>query len=286
MLTQVQGGAGDTHRGGRSVLIARFSSGFRVVYKPRSLAVDVHFQELLAWLNARGDHPPFRTLNVLDRGSHGWVEFVAANGCTTPEEVHRFYQRQGGYLAMLYALEATDFHLENLIASGEHPVLIDLESLFHPRSENRDLDGVDRTTVETMAYSVMRVGLLPQRLWTNAESEGVELSGLGAHPGQLTPQAVPYWEGAGTDEMRLARKRMEMPGSLNRPHLDGAEINVLDHVESITSGFTAIYQLLLEHRAELLAEGGPLACFADDEVRVILRATQYLCLVAPGEFSP
>ena len=139
VLTQVRGGAGDTHRGGRAVLIAGFSSGFRVVYKPRSLAVDVHFQEILAWLNARGDHPPFRTLNVLERGSHGWVEFVPANGCTTPEEVQRFYQRQGGYLAILYALEATDFHFENLIASGEHPVLIDLESLFHPRSRKQRL---------------------------------------------------------------------------------------------------------------------------------------------------
>src|SRR4029450_11524225 len=49
VLIEVQGGAGDSHRGGRSVLIAKFSSGFRVVYKPKSLAVDVHLQELLAW---------------------------------------------------------------------------------------------------------------------------------------------------------------------------------------------------------------------------------------------
>ena len=132
----------------------------------------------------------------------------------------------------------------------------------------------------------MRVGLLPQRLWANAESEGVELSGLGGLPGQLTPQAAPYWEGAGTDEMRLARKRMEMPGCLNRPALDGAEINVLDHVESVTSGFTTIYQLLLEHRAELLADGGPLACFADDEVRVVLRATNTYALLLQESFHP
>jgi len=137
-----------------------------------------------------------------------------------------------------------------------------------------------------MAYSVMRVGLLPQRRWADAESEGVELSGLGALPGQLTPRGVPYWEGAGTDEMRLARKRMEMPGAQNRPNLDGAEINVLDHVESIASGFTAIYQLLLKHRAELLADAGPLARFADDEVRVILRATRTYALLLQESFHP
>src|SRR5262249_9181522 len=150
LLAQVEGGVGDSHRGGRSVLIAKFSSGFQVVYKPKALAVDVHFQELLTWLNERGTHPPFRTLKVLDRGTYGWVEFVAAGGCTSADEVRRFYQRQGGYLALLYALEATDFHFENLIAAGEHPVLIDLEALFHPRLPRLDAAQADRLAGDRM----------------------------------------------------------------------------------------------------------------------------------------
>src|SRR5262249_28102304 len=91
MLTEVKG-AGDTHRGG-SVRIVTFSSGLRLVYKPRSLAIEGQFQELLAWLNQRGDHPPFRTLKILDGGQHGWSEWVAAEGCQTPAEVQRFYER-------------------------------------------------------------------------------------------------------------------------------------------------------------------------------------------------
>jgi hypothetical protein len=46
--------AGDSHRGGRSVMIARCRSGFEVIYKPKSLAVDQHFQQLLGWLKERG----------------------------------------------------------------------------------------------------------------------------------------------------------------------------------------------------------------------------------------
>src|SRR5262249_51329701 len=61
---------GDHHRDGRSVLLLTFRSGFRLVYKPKSLAIDSHFQELLHWLNARGAQPPFQTLTVLDRGSY------------------------------------------------------------------------------------------------------------------------------------------------------------------------------------------------------------------------
>ncbi len=120
VLIEIQQGAGDTHRGGHSVTILTWSSGFRLVYKPRAMTTDIHFQELLTWLNTRGQQPAFRTLTIIDKQEYGWSEFVPASDCTSREEVERFYQRQGGYLALLYALEATDFHAENLIASGEH----------------------------------------------------------------------------------------------------------------------------------------------------------------------
>lgn len=285
LLVQVNG-MGDKHCGGRSVLIARFRSGFQAVYKPRSLAVDVHFQELLIWLNSRGDHPPFRSLKILARGSYGWVEFVAAKSCTCADEVRRFYERQGGYLALLYALEATDFHSENLIAAGEHPVLLDLEALFHSHVKGIDTQEADLIASTAITYSVMRVGLLPQRRWSNAESEGIDLSGLGAVSGQLTPQPIPYWEGAGTDEMRLARKRVAMKGTKNRPTLNDTEVNVLDYAEAIAVGFSSIYQLLVEHRGELLSSNGPLECFAKDEVRTILRSTRTYGLLLRESFHP
>jgi type 2 lantibiotic biosynthesis protein LanM len=286
LLVELHGGAGDSHRGGRSVLIAKFSSGFQLVYKPRSLAVDVHFQELLTWINDCGAHPPFRTLKVLDRSNYGWVEFVAAFGCTTAEEIQRFYERQGGYLALLYALEATDFHYENLIAAGEHPVLIDLESLFHPHIGGVDITKSDLVANQRMAYSVLSVGLLPMRLWSNAEYEGIDVSGLGKTEGQLTPNRVPYWEAAGTDEMRLKRERMKMAGNQNRPTLDGTEVNLLVYTEAITTGFTNIYELLLKHRDELLSKDGLLAHFAEDEVRVVLRATRTYASLLQESFHP
>jgi lantibiotic modifying enzyme len=268
------------------VLVARFASGLQVAYQPKSLAVDVHFQELLAWLNERGDHPRFRTLRVLDRGHYGWVEFVAAAGCNTAEEVRRFYERQGGYLALLYALEATDFHFENLIAAGEHPVLIDLEALFHPRLGGAGASGAEGPANAAMAHSVLRVGLLPLRLWADAGTDGIDLSGLGGAAGQLTPDRVPQWDGAGTDEMRVVRRRVALPGGRHRPSLGGAEVNVREHAADLIAGFTSVYRLLVRHRDALLAEGGPLARFAGDEVRVVLRPTRTYGLLLHESYHP
>ncbi|MEQ9482050.1 type 2 lanthipeptide synthetase LanM family protein [Coleofasciculus sp. F4-SAH-05] len=286
VLVQLDTGAGDKHRGGRSVIIAKFSSGFEIVYKPKSLAIDVHFQELLTWLNERGNHPPFRTLNVINRHTYGWVEFVHTQACNSPAAVERFYQRQGGYLALLYAVGATDFHHENLIAVGEDPVLIDLESLFHPESEEFDTQKSLVVASKRIVDSVLRVGLLPQRIWANRESEGVDISGLGGAAGQMTPNPVPSWVGMGTDEMRLTKQRKAMPGSQNRPSLNHTEVNVLDYTDAIATGFTEVYQLLLNHRDELLSDNGILARFAEDEVRVILRPTQTYGLILQDSFHP
>lgn len=273
-ITEIKGGAGDSHRQGRSVIVVKFSSGFQVVYKPRSLAVDIQFQNLLTWLNERGDHPPFRTLNILNRKTHGWVEFVKAQDCSSEEEIARFYERQGGYLALLYALQAVDFHFENLIASGEHPVLIDLESLFHQQSAEFESKYSEQIAWDHFNRSVLRVGLLPQRIWFSADYEGIDVSGLGGTAGQLSPQPVPFWESTGTDQMHIARKRVTMPGGQNRPTCAGDEVNLLNFSESLVQGFASVYHTLLRHRGELLAEDGPLAGFGDVEVRVILRPTK------------
>jgi type 2 lantibiotic biosynthesis protein LanM len=283
LIVGIEAGAGDTHRNGRSVMIATFSTGARVVYKPRSLAVDVHFQQLLAWLNECGAEPRFRILKYVNRSDHGWVEFVHAHPCGSPDEVSRFYQRQGGYLAILYALEASDFHCENLIAAGEHPVLIDLEALFHPRLNELKPKGAGEIAAADLCYSALRVGLLPVNFLPDDAGNGPDVSGLGSAAGKLSPEAVPCWEDAGTDSMRLVRKRVTMSGSANRPSVKGQEVDALDYAGQIAAGFESTYLLLLRHRAELKAK---LAAFSNDEVRVIVRATQTYGRVLRESFHP
>ena len=260
-LCGIDGETGDLHRQGRCVVIARFASGLRVVYKPKPLAVDRHFQELLAWLNERGADPAFRTLRILDRGGHGWEEHVAAAPCAAAIEVERFYRRIGGYLALLYLVDATDLHLENLIAAGEQPMLVDLESLFHARAHRR----FPLQKGSPLEPSVLRTGLLPQRRQAASGAQAPDISGLFGGAGQLSAEPLPHWVAAGTDGMRLARDPLRLPGGSNQPRLAGAEVDLLDH------------------REELLAADGPLAAFAGDPVRVLLRPTMvYARLLTEG----
>src|SRR5215472_3527217 len=275
---------GDRHRGGRCVMIATFSSGSKLVYKPKSMAVDEHFQDLLHWINERGSHPALRGLRVLNRGSHGWSEFVSSDTCSSLEELRGFFQRQGAYLALLYVLEATDFHSENLIAAGEHPVLVDLEAIFHPRlqtsSEPEDGDA------SALAHSVLRVGLLPWQTYHGDHSPGIDISGLGGTAGQLTPYKVACWEKAGTDEMKLSRRRIPLQAGGNLPSLNDNPVTAREYGSEIEAGFTTLYQLLMKHRDELLSPDGPLQRFANDEVRAIFRPTTTYSVLLNESFHP
>lgn len=284
-LVGLEGGQGDRHCGGRSVVIACFNSGLRIVYKPRSLAVEEHFQKLLGWINERNWEPAFRTVALLNRDSYGWVEYVEPRDCESPEQVCAFYERQGGYLALLYSLRATDFHYENVIAAGEHPVLVDLESLFHP-DLRLPAPNIELAASREIASSVLWVGLLPQQMFARAGSDGVDVSGLGAREGQLSPQAVPVWQEEGTSEMRLIRKHVKMPSGRHRPTLNGAPADTLSYMDSIATGFERMYRLILGHREAFLAPAGPLSWFTDDEVRVVFRPTRAYAILLQEGFHP
>src|SRR4029453_16005835 len=111
-------------------------------------------------VNRRMAGPPFPRLAVLDRGGHGWVEFAEHADCHSADEVRRFYERHGGYLALLYMLNGTDMHCENVLARSEDPIIVDLEALFHPVLRC-DADGSDGPASDDLRRSVVRAGLLP-----------------------------------------------------------------------------------------------------------------------------
>src|SRR5262249_25496230 len=139
-----------------------------------------------------------------------------------------FYRRQGSWLALLHALGATDVHYENVVAAGEHPVPVDLETLFHPRAPELELANPrQRLARGALARSVPRVGLLPNRI---GEGPGAALGGLSGAGGQETPDELVAWENAGTDELCATRRHARLPEAHNRPVLDGAPAAADEHV--------------------------------------------------------
>ncbi|MEH1163874.1 type 2 lanthipeptide synthetase LanM family protein [Micromonospora sp. CPCC 205539] len=253
-LTGIQE-TGDPHRDGRRVLVATFDSGLRLVYKPRPVAVEARFQHLLAWLDARG--ADLHTFTVLPRGEHGWAEYVDTRAPATSAGHRRFARRFGAMLALLQAVGATDCHQENVLVHGEHPVLVDLETVFTPSV----VRSASARGGDVIADSVLAVGLLPRA------DEAAGPAGDGCN--------CSAWQAEGTDEMRLcAPGHHHAEGAAHDPGVAPPVTDVAMHLSQVVDGFEAMYRLLTAVREELLAPDGPIAAFAADEIRVVLRPTR------------
>lgn len=290
VLTDLDLGAGDSHRQGRSVIKLTFSSGLRLIYKPRPLALDVHFNQMLTWLNEKLDNnykdfPLFHGIKVIDCGEYGWCEFVHGCECDSLEAVERFYLRQGGYLALLYLLDATDFHSENLIADGEYPMLVDLEACFHPRVEDLFEIHAD-PAMRVWANSVMRTGLLPQRVDGSHDGKpGYDNSGLGARLGQIVSKPISIMMQIGTDEMHVESVTGATPvTNSNAPMLMGRRLEPMPYLAQVCNGFETIYRVIMKYRDEFLS--GPLPTFRQDSIRVILVATNDYDRILRASFHP
>ncbi|GIG61336.1 lanthionine synthetase [Longispora fulva] len=282
-LVAVEVSAGDGHEGGRSVAILRCESGARVVYKPRPMAVHRHFTEVVHWLNALLPEPGLRPVAAVEGRGYGWSEFVPAEPCAAPDDLDLFYRRQGVLLALLYALDGTDIHYENLIAHGAHPVLIDVETLFHPVLK-QDSDSDHDPAAQALYSSVHRVALLPRIYVTDA---GVlDISGLGGDRGAVSPFDSVDWDAAGTDEMRLTRRPRVFRGSHNRPTLHGLDAVPEEFTGALLAGFRAGYDTIVAHREDLLARNGLLRRFAGAEVRVLARTTRWYVRILDESTHP
>lgn len=137
----------DPHDGGQRVLVAQAENGRKIVYKPRGLGMEREFQQLLAEINAKGFPWLLRTVDVIDRGEYGWMEYVRAQPCFSRRQTQWYYLRAGALACLFHVLDGVDGHTDNVIPAGEQPVIIDLETLLHPPGK--------------LGASVLATGLLP-----------------------------------------------------------------------------------------------------------------------------
>lgn len=276
-VEHIKAGLSDPHNGGRSVVLLTFSSGQKVVYKPKNLQIEADYFALLSQLNAWGAAPSFRTPRVIARTTHGWAEFIPHTPCRTEEEACRYYQRAGMLLALIYVLGGTDCHYENLIACGEYPVVVDVETLMQHRmrlpaevEQNRDAIAFATSAVEG---SVLQTGLLPS--WQlGPAGQRYDISGLGGLDEQETPFRTLRWENVNTDGMAECYRPARTRARENVPLLDGAALAAAAYLEELLDGFEHMYRFLAARRTALLSPDGPLAPLASQPVRFIARGTR------------
>lgn len=268
-LTALSLGQGDLHDGGQTVARLTLEGG-TVMYKPRSLRVDAVLDGFLAHLFGDGADR-VRVPAVIDRGAYGWTAFAPHRYCENDDELRTFYRGLGHWLAVLRLLGGTDIHLENLIAVGPVPVVIDVESLFEivPAMTPSEYGQAYDAAVMLIRNSVLRTGIVPFR--TQALGfEGIDLSAAGALPDQQPQVKAPTIVDAGTLQARVKIVDVDMIAAQNHP---SPRPDVSQFWDEISEGFLEITARLRE--LDATGELMPLiAAFEGCRVREIRRTTR------------
>ena len=244
-ITAVQAGVSDPHHGGRTVVILRFKSGLRLVYKPRPMSVDALFIDLVRQINVESRKLALYTPKIVDRGNYGWMEFVRHVPCTNRQAAKRFYRRAGSLACLLHWLQGVDCHRDNLIAAGEHPVLVDLESLGHPLGTEETSD-LATASPWLLAASALRTGLLP--FW-QLRPRGKSLydnTGLGAPIRQRPLIGSTHWKNLRSDQVDWQFAERPQKHSAHRPRWENQHFTVKSHSADVLSGFRSMATLLTD----------------------------------------
>lgn len=258
----------DSHHGGKSVSILQTDCGDKIVFKPRSLRLEIGFMRILDHLNKSAGSELFRIIRILDCKNHGWCEFIEHSESPCREDIEMFYYRTGLLTSVLHAFRATDCHFENMIASRNYPVMVDLETLFHPDPVISAKYSAVRTDCEAILSSVTRIGILPDSHGLNEEGD---LTALGAG---LTAQSFVRrrFVHIGSSLMDLQDTTVTLSAPPSRPACEILPRAVL--VDRIKSGFADGYDLLLRERETVLTSSNFLPSLKTARCRYVARPTR------------
>ncbi len=277
-VARIERDLSDPHNGGRSVQIVIFEDGARVVYKPKDLRLDIAWHELIGRLN-RADPPvELKAVRALARDRYGWSEFIGHAGCADQEGCQRFFRRAGAWLALFHCFAATDMHQENMIADGDHPVPIDLETMLQAAAEEDKIpdpeDQAFDAAMATLASSVMMVGMLP----AYARSPDNKVFAIGGMTADWGAKIIIKWDNINSDAMRPTKFKETGKTNPNLPHVDGRYAKFADHIDSFVAGFEDYAKFLLR-RSRDAKLGGLFDGFAGAPVRRVIRPTRFYAML-------
>lgn len=125
---------GDMHCGGKIPYYILAHSGEKFVYKPRDMRTDLLVAQTLGFFNNLLEERfrlPIFEIRLLNDNT-GMMKFVPHAENMTQEQAHSYFLKFGVLMCFINLFGIEDLHYENIMATENGPVMIDLECAFNP----------------------------------------------------------------------------------------------------------------------------------------------------------
>ncbi|EOI00262.1 type 2 lantibiotic biosynthesis protein LanM [Enterococcus haemoperoxidus ATCC BAA-382] len=277
-LTGLKMGAGDSHDQGKSVAILTFGNGIDVVYKPKNLMIGARFDSFVQEVNTMEPAFDFYLTTKIVKENYTFEERLIYSECLTQDEITHYYRQFGQTVALVYLLNGNDFHLENVLAFGKYPVLIDLETIIQNHFPMPDSENAIVKVMQENGESVVMSGLVPIYLFeeraeadVEGATKGIQLSALSGGEQKL-PYKVLKLINFDSVNMQFMYQEHITDAAENIPLFNGEKVDFVPYIDTIIEGFKEFSAFAMENKETLahLAE----KTFSDCLVRNVIKTTQ------------
>lgn len=264
----------DPHNGSKVVLCLEFEPAKKILYKPRSLEVDVLidrvFTDILKFDTLQGNSPVAKTVN---RDKYGWQEFIQ-HSPINQSEIGRAYYNFGLCAAVFSCLGATDLHDENIIFNGVLPYFVDLETSLQP-TWNRNSNLLDELMGEMLSDSIARTSIIPAKLMTLPHK--TLIGAINTPYPQKTNEMSFSLRNPGTDAVDIAKEKITVTRTTVPILLaDNQAPDPLPFQEDFLKGYSTGYKKVMDKSEQIHSILTDIQCL----IRVIMRPTvQYYFLL-------
>ena len=285
-LEEYQADAGDQHGGGRSVTRLRFENGASIFYKPKDLGIAGRFEQVIELLNGSG-RLALEVPAMVARPGYAWQAKVQRLTCGNQTAVSRYYQRIGMLARLLQLLNASDCHHENVIASGEQPILVDAEALLAPVARSGNHSTASEQQVHRMHLdSPVISALITCKAMSEPGRKAPDLSAITLAGRYPSPHKNAVFRLDSEGRGRFAFDYGELEVDSATPELDGQRTGWAQHVGHILAGYRSMGERIRECTDRLLAPEGPLLSASDCLIRYVYRQTSVYARVLSASLEP
>lgn len=251
-LNKLISDGGDTHNDGRSVVAVTVNDNIQLFYKPHSLDGDVFFYDFVKEFSNNKNFSE-KLAEFLSYSDHGWQKCAEYLEAETKEQITEYYKNIGRYVALFYVLGTEDMHNDNIIASGNTPKFIDLETVLS--NHNTEWYPSDINLLSTVLNEIKTSTFTSMILPQNHEFAMFDID-LSALTGGMDPTAsskIGYYklQHPFTSDICYEKTLSNIVPGKNLLRFNGEIVEPGNYTEAIIEGFEDTYFHILERRDDI-----------------------------------
>ncbi|WP_141743294.1 type 2 lanthipeptide synthetase LanM, partial [Bacillus thuringiensis] len=234
---------GDYHNNGKRTILLEDKFNNKVILKPVDLKNSILYHSLINQLNKDLNTNIFIP-QVVNKRNYGYMEYINHESCESTEQIKDYYYNLGVVLSVMYLINGSDIHNENIIAKQSSPVIIDFETLGSTLNPSI----TEETSSFILSNSVLNSRMLPIK-FSGGREVIRDYSAIGRVMKNLV-KTIKIKNEFTSNPIEIKEETIVEDKVQNLPFFNGDIYEYDNYIKDIIKGFDDAYNTVLKNKKE------------------------------------